>query len=273
MRDVKIVHTHSSGGLCLGSALAAKLAKVPIVKVVHDTGSAEINLAMWHTTIFCCLKGSCYDRLIGCGVNPDRIIETRLLYTKKCLSNTVKTYPTAAEAKILYVGDCLPSKGLVQLLSTFRQLRFDLTLIGDHFSWIKKSCPIETNPQLTILGPLSFEEVVSHISQARCVVIPSLREGIPRIMIEALDLGTSVIVNSEANYAPYVKHLEGVFLSDFGTSSFAELLNNTAIDKPFSSSHEDLTTGIDEYAEMLDRIYKKCLDSTFRDGRGDQQVS
>ena len=265
MRDVKLVHAHSSGGLCLGSALAAKLAKVPIVKIVHDTGSAKINLAMWHTTIYCCLKGSCYDHLVGCGVNPDRIIKTRLLYTKKLFNNAAKK--SSARSEILYVGDCLPSKGLRLLLSTFRELSFSLTLIGDHFDWIKRTFPTEANPGLKILGPLSFEEVANQISEARCVVIPSLREGIPRIMIETLDLGTPVIINSQANFSPYVKHLNGVFLSDFVASSFAELLNNSEIDKPFSSSHEDLTAGMAESTELIDQIYRKCLSGKSQGGR------
>jgi glycosyltransferase involved in cell wall biosynthesis len=263
-RDIKLVQAYSSGGLCLGSALAAKLANVPIVKTVHDTGSSRINLAMWHTTLYCCLKGSCYDYLIGCGVNPDRIIETRLLYNKQFFDSSVQCSP---RSEILYVGDCLPSKGLGLLLSAFRELSFSLTLIGDHFDWIKRSFPTGANLGLKILGPLSVEEVANHISAARCVVIPSLREGIPRIMIEALDLGTPAIINSQANFTPYVEHLNGVFLSDFSASSLAELLENSGIDKSFSSFHEDLTVGVAEYTELVDQIFKKCLSGKSQGGR------
>jgi len=101
----------------------------------------------------------------------------------------------------LFIGRLLYDKGIVELLDAFSALKTKdatLTVIGG----IDKNNPsalvqedidryTHTNKNITFCGHVNNPK--QYIEEAHCVVLPSYREGLPRVMLEALALAKPVI--------------------------------------------------------------------------------
>lgn len=105
------------------------------------------------------------------------------------------------EKFILFVGRNDQVKGVRYLIEAFDKIRqefpdFKLVLVGDGL------------PE----GKLSLGEVRSRMKDCYCLILPSLSEGLPRVVMEAMALGKPVIASRVGGIPELVKDGESGFL-------------------------------------------------------------
>jgi len=111
------------------------------------------------------------------------------------------------ENTLVYVGIISPRKNIMILLEALTELKnnnkiFKLLIVGGFFSkdyenkifkYIKAN---HLNDQITFLGWQSQKEVINIINDANIFVLPSLIEGLPVSIAEAMALGKTVIASN-----------------------------------------------------------------------------
>ncbi|HET8701822.1 MAG TPA: glycosyltransferase family 4 protein, partial [Nitrococcus sp.] len=131
---------------------------------------------------------SAAERLPGSGVDLRRFVPTPL--------------PCRNETVLLFAGRLLADKGLRELIAATRKLKTE----GCHLRLLVAGFVDAGNPSgisqeevgswqreelIEYLGPI--KDICPVIAQADCVVLPSYREGVPRILLEAAAMARPVI--------------------------------------------------------------------------------
>ena len=114
------------------------------------------------------------------------------------------------------------------------------------------------NLKVNFIGKINHEELLSFYANYKFYVLPSLYEGNPKTLIEAMGAGCIVIASDISNNTEIVSHNENGFIFDLSSSSFANLFTDIS-----KLSNEDLkkiqTRGIlnieNEYS--LEKVKKK----------------
>lgn len=124
---------------------------------------------------------------------------------------------------ILLVGRDDPVKGIKYLIEAFSKIEkdfpdFKLILVGEGL------------PE----GKLSLEEVKNKMKDCYCLVLPSVTEGLPRVIMEAMALQKPVVASNVGGIPDLIKDGQNGFLFEVGNSNeLAEklrtLLNNKAL--------------------------------------------
>ncbi len=110
--------------------------------------------------------------------------------------------PVEAAEDIVYAGVLIPRKGLHLLLNAFAALdhpRAQLHLVGGAEnatyaeSLRQQAADLGIESRVHFAGAVSQRELASYFAAARVMVLPSLSEGLGRVVVEAMLLGTPVI--------------------------------------------------------------------------------
>lgn len=139
---------------------------------------------------------------------------------------------------IVFVGNIKEHKGLRSLLQAFAGLRQDgckseLLIIGEsqHFRTKDKAtlALLENQAGLSFTGYLSDEELYDRVARARLLVQPSFYEGFGIPPMEALYLGTNVLVSDIPVFREVYQNLPVTF---FKVGDVSDLKNKMRADYP-----------------------------------------
>ncbi len=99
----------------------------------------------------------------------------------------------------LCVGRLVPEKGFETAILAFKNSLDGKILIiigdSDHRSEYSENLKKTSTQNIVFLGKLDHSQTLSMIKNAKAVIVPSYFEGLPIIVLEALSLGTLVIVS------------------------------------------------------------------------------
>ncbi|PIN99963.1 hypothetical protein COT72_03965 [archaeon CG10_big_fil_rev_8_21_14_0_10_43_11] len=203
-----IVHAHSHVD-CYGTILAAKLLGKPLITDVRDTGCER--------KIFS--KG---DRVIVMSENTKKHVNSlnkekvnyiplpfeAQLPKKSFVEKVISTYGLNGVNFLIFVGDASNDKGLLNLIKAMKFLEKDklhLVIIGKNSLGEVLAKYTRKNQRIHYLDQLDPPAVLSLISVAKMLILPSKREALGRVVLEALFCGTQVLVPdfiSEFSYFP-----------------------------------------------------------------------
>jgi len=118
--------------------------------------------------------------------------------------NTVSPVPRPDD--IIYAGVLTPLKGVHHLLNAFAMLPKDLSearllIIGhpedrEYTANLKAQVKrLGLDGRVEFLGEVSQKELASYMAQSRVFVLPSLSEGLGRVVFEAMAVGTPVVAS------------------------------------------------------------------------------
>jgi len=93
---------------------------------------------------------------------------------------------------ILYVGRLHKVKGIEYLLQAVQGLEEELWIIGRGPDQ-ERLARMSGNVQVRFLGELSQDELFKYMQKARCLVLPSLSEAFPNVILEAMSAGLPVV--------------------------------------------------------------------------------
>ncbi len=138
------------------------------------------------------------------------------------------------EDYILFVGGLERVKGIRYLIEAFAEIvkespQFKLIIVGEGSerknleSLISnlehRTSNIKLKDSIVFKGRLSLHDTRNIMKKCYCLVLPSLSEGLPRVLIEAMALGKPVIASKVGGIPEIVKEGENGFLFKKGDSN------------------------------------------------------
>lgn len=189
--------------------LQEKIARAAFVAGVSHFGRGQLmrhsEYAMWNKL-----------QVVRCGVDAEFL--------------RAQPTPLPAAPRLLYIGRFNEQKGPLLLVKAAAELKrlgveFELEMIGDGPMREEAERLIAEHAlssQVKLLGWASGDEVAAALQRSRALVLPSLAEGLPVVIMEALALGRPVLSTYIAGIPELVRPRECGFLVPSG--SLAELV-------------------------------------------------
>lgn len=136
--------------------------------------------------------------------------------------------PSDAPRVILWAGRMLYLKNLHRFLEAFAKIdyrAFELHLIGDgpERAALQDYVAVHNIGHVVFEPPIRHEELMIRIASAACVVLPSLSDVAPNLILEAASCGTPVLVTKESGIREYISD-SGVFIDPQDIVEMAEKL-------------------------------------------------
>lgn len=244
-----VVHTHSSKTGVLGR-IAAKIARVP--KVIHTVHGFAFPAATskksyylyffleWFAKFFT-------DELIVLNEKDREIATNKLGYAKECvhiIANGVDvdkfipdvTRPTSEKIKIIMVGRLWPQKDPKTLFNAVKQLldnnvNVSVTYVGDgELMHQLKKLAQDYTANISFLG---WKDNISELlPQHNLFILPSLWEGMPLAILEAMSCGLPCLVTNIPGNNDLVKDGYNGFLFDVADHEKLAVLIKNYYDNP-----------------------------------------
>ncbi|OYR54180.1 glycosyltransferase family 4 protein [Halorubrum halodurans] len=259
--NIELIHTHSTEAGIIGR-WAATIARTPVVlHEIHGDPIAEDRHTALNTFILCMerLSAPLTTRII---VKSERIQRSfidrgigtkdkyKLIYHGIDLNRFKNEAPAPlpesdTELRLLFIGRLQDGKGLFDLIEACEQLGsydVDLLIAGDGPLKSDLRREIESRGLEESIHLLGYREDVPELLAASDVlVLPSYREGTPRVVSEALASGTPVVSTRIAGIPEQVSHGESGLLIDPGdvgalVDALSRLLNSGELRKEMSES-------------------------------------
>lgn len=125
----------------------------------------------------------------------------------------VIVWPKAYE---LYTSKAMPVfEAILKVWDRIQPCRIEMIWMvqSDIQIWYEKLFPPQIKQACPTFGRLSREETLERISKARVMIAPSLSDGIPNTMMEAMALGAAPLVSPLDTIVPVVKNEENVLFA------------------------------------------------------------
>ncbi len=141
---------------------------------------------------------------------------------------TDRRLPLNQAEDIVYAGVLIPRKGAHHLLSAFAQLdhpRAQLHLVGgaenaDYANQLRQqAAELGIGDRVNFAGAVSQAELARYFGAARVMVLPSLSEGLGRVVVEAMLLGTPVIGSCVGGIPDLIVDGENGYLVEAGNEA------------------------------------------------------
>ena len=135
--------------------------------------------------------------------------------------DTGREIPLQEARDIVYAGVLIPRKGIHILLEAFARLdapESTLYLVGPfdnaHYTGELRQQAVELGiaDRVRFAGGVPQAELARHLSRARAMVLPSLSEGLPRVIVEAMLCGTPVVATNVSGIPDVIKDGDNGYL-------------------------------------------------------------
>jgi glycosyltransferase involved in cell wall biosynthesis len=193
-------------------------------------------------------------------------VDTRLFGPKRATSRTKQV------ATIVFVGRLekqkdLPTllRALVLLKSEGHELRLQIVGDGTLLSWLKRQTT-ETGIETNYLGVIPHQFLPDVLHKADVFVLPSILEGHPKVLIEAMSCGLACVVsNCEGNRSLVIDGVNGLVFPIGEVQALAEQLRRVLINHGFAAGlgkaarqqtvdHFDINILLDKEIDLLTTV-------------------
>jgi len=117
---------------------------------------------------------------------------------------------------VVFIGRLIAGKGVAHLIEALKELpNLEAIIVGDGPDRQRLE-DLAQGLRVTFVGEVPPEAVVQYLQQARMLVLPSLREGLPNVILEAMANGVPVVTTRAGGTADLVRHNESGLLFDPG---------------------------------------------------------
>ena len=133
--------------------------------------------------------------------------------------------PVAEAEDVVYAGVLIPRKGVHHLLNAFAALdhpRAQLHLVGgaENAAYAetlrRQAVSLGISERAHFAGAVTQRELAEYFGSARVMVLPSLSEGLGRVVVEAMMLGTPVIGSRVGGIPDLIRDGENGYLAEAG---------------------------------------------------------
>ena len=229
--DIGLLHFHTRyrGRLFFGTL---RRCHIPIVADLRDKMAVPQQLAKVASRLMCC--GESVWQFATDGGFPKH--KTALIpipfqppprLDRKIVHEIVQGYKVDQSPYVLFVGDITHNKGVWDLLDAFQNRDASLPDMQLVLAGINREGPhflqrLQQIPDVTYLGHVSRSDVLALMQGAEIVALPSRSEGLPRVILEALAMGTKVICPPDI--PEFERYLAPYALSEVSAGSILTLI-------------------------------------------------
>jgi len=221
--DFDIAHLHVSHGLSLIRKTFIALAiggRRPIVVQLHS-GTLLIPGARskWELVVWDFLTRRA-DAILCLSQDVESLVQPRLVghnhpATTTVIANSVavppniETHEDTGHTTLLFLGRLGARKGVDTLLEAFSLLNSPTTTLllcgdGDIHRWESEAERLGIRSSVEFAGWIEPRERWSHLKAATALILPARAEGLPMSVLEALGVGTPVIVTPVGGIPDYL---------------------------------------------------------------------
>lgn len=246
---------------------ALRRCAVPVLADMRDKMTDPSRLANVADRLLCCSKG--VQRFAIQGAFPaDQTVLIPYLFdppeipSAQQVSDTCLRYGLGREPYLIFVGDITYKKGVYDLIEAYRrwQLKCDhvrLVMVGNNREGARFLREVRRADGATYLGPVSHSEALALIRGAKIMILPSRSEGLPRVILEAVALGTKVICPPEI--PEFGRHLPDFVLPRVHPDSIVEMLSTIWGHKAPPPSFPFSGYSVGHVVEALTSVYAEVL--------------
>jgi len=146
-----------------------------------------------------------YKFLIKNNIPSQKIISMPMLFIKPIKLNSrkllrIKEKYRLPEKYLVFSGRLNHKKGIYNLLESFMELSnkedIFLVLVGKNLIQNKLYNFMKTNKRILYFGEINQEDLYGIIQMSELLVLPSKSEGLPRVCLEAISLGTKFLCSN-----------------------------------------------------------------------------
>lgn len=220
-RELMQLHVHFGNAGATVGLLVKRLTGCHVSYTIHgpdefdDVGGQHLPLKMQEATQVVCISQFAKGQLMRIS---DPAHWSKLRVCRLGVDPAQFTYTDRATRsgplQLLCVGRLTPAKGqtlLVQACARLRDMRFEfsLTLVGDgpdraRLARLIAELGLQQHVQMT--GALNQQEVRAHLARADVFVLPSLAEGIPVVLMEAMSSGVPCVSTPVNGIPELIEH-------------------------------------------------------------------
>jgi len=274
-RSYDLVHAHGDFPEALCALALSRRLKCPAMCTIHASfgqrrwlWDALRRYAFGRLQHVCCVSRNTADELQALGVKTPVTVQhsgTRVAPLREIPRDT------SPPPRLVAVGRLAPLKGFSYLLEATRELLqewpdLQVDILGDGELRDELRAAAADLPGVTFHGGVDRDTVYRHLRRASIFVLPSvdlptIREGLPTTVIEALAAGVPVVATDVAGVPEVVKHEENGLLVQQGdaaalTAAIARLLREPELAARLSSTEVAQSDKFDwrEVAKVFTRV-------------------
>lgn len=181
------------------------------------------------TTIFCASKALA-DKLTTIG-----IASKKLCVNYNGVNPNIFFPATDGEAcsGIVFIGNLLTSKGIYELLDAYHLLLTTTSLPTLHIIGngpekqriLDRITQMGLSNHVVIHGALALQDVANKLRHAKLLVLPSYREGVPNVILEAFASGVPVVASDVGGIPEVVTEHTGILTKAKDVESLSKAIN------------------------------------------------
>jgi len=217
------------------------------------------------------------DRIIELGISPEKIrciyngVDIEVFFPKDQKECRKKLFLNEEGKIAIFVGGMFPVKGVEYLIQAFNLLHMNgkedyrLILVGDGIlrgSLEKQAKELISKQKITFVGNKPHQEISDWINASDLLCLPSIREGRPNVIIEALACGKPVVASNVGGIPELVSNINGILVAPKEPVELAkaieQALNRTWVPEKIVSGVYHLSW--ESCAEEFMLAYKKMID-------------
>lgn len=275
--DVLHIHSHLYFSSLVGSLLARRADDLPVVATNH--GMISQSAPTWLQRAYRPISRYVYETAdrIFCYTETDvnRLRNWDITTQASIISNgidvsrftpdatTVWTDRFDDDPYLLFVGRLHPGKGVEHLINAFatieKELPHNLVIIGDgpdRDTLENQVTEHGLENRVTFLGEVENNTLPGLYANADVFVLPSLSEGMPRTVLEALACGTPVVANELPQLKPVLEGT-GMMAPSTHPSEFGDAIVRVATSDERESMEKQARKRIEAeftWSETVERV-------------------
>lgn len=173
--------------------------RLKLSKILVDVRGPALCLKRFEgfDKILCCSENA-MNQFVNLGTNKKKCVLIPVPFSLADLKMDRHIDMSAYAPYICFAARIENNKGVFELIAAFNKLDYyrelKLVFVGVNLEGQKFARMVDKSPQMFYIGPKSQADVISIISQSELFILPSKSEGLPRSCLEAIALGSKVLL-------------------------------------------------------------------------------
>lgn len=240
-----LIHVHSSSAITIGTLLASKISRKPVVLDVRDLQAFDWIFRLGNLKMNIVTGKAVEKSLIQRRIESDRILLLpTILGLEKPPSQLVPISRPERVKEILYVGELIQQKGIRELLAAFKIVSgsvgdIKLTVVGGgpETEYCRQFIKNQGMNNIVMTGPLEHSKALELIANCYLLVLPSKSEANPTVIVEALSFGKPVIATNVGGVTEMVENgHNGIIVDNDNPKVLAQALTRLLTDENLAFS-------------------------------------
>lgn len=171
---------------------------------------------------------------------------------------------------VLFVGTCAWRKGVKYLLDIFKSSElsnYELKIIGVDKEEIKRQLGIvNISSNIQVLGKLEYSQVIKYMKKAKIFLFPSLYEGMPLVVLEAMSYGAIPVISDFNGSEELIQNgINGYVVAKRDVVNFSKhvnaILENKELEGRMRNSCKNIGGKFDwsDIAKQYIKVYEKVM--------------